>query len=469
MGDCGYEARNTAGGSKIQSVRLPTFAAALLACLLSCAPAWGGSVLMISVDGLSPEYVLKADAHGLKVPTLRRFLTEGAYAEGVIGVVPTVTYPCHTTLVTGVWPSEHGIDANVAFEPLVTVETWNWYAQDINVLTLWDAAAKAGISTASVSWPVTVGATSIKYLIPEYWRTRTDNDHKLLEALARPLGLLSDLEKSLGPYDESSDQGTPGDRIRAKFAREILAREKPGFMTIHLAALDHLEHVSGPFSKESDETVEAVDQMLGQLIQTALASDPGTVIAVVSDHGFIPVNHHVNLMLPFIKEGLIKLKPANRTEAPKIESWDAAFWFAGGSAAVMLRNPGDAAVQDRVKSLLMKMKDDPAYSIARVMSQPDLAKMGGFPQASFLVEMQPGADVGYALAGPIDQAAPGTGTHGYLPDRPEMRASFFIMGRNIAAGRDLGVIDMRQVAPTVAGLLGVRLSTAKATPLPISR
>jgi hypothetical protein len=83
--------------------------------------------------------------------------------------------------------------------------------------------------------------------------------------------------------------------------------------------------------------------------------------------------------------------------------------------------------------------------------------------------MQPGADVGYALAGPIDQAAPGTGTHGYLPDRPEMRASFFIMGRNIAAGRDLGVIDMRQVAPTVAGLLGVRLSTAKATPLPISR
>jgi predicted AlkP superfamily pyrophosphatase or phosphodiesterase len=50
---------------------------------------------MISVDGLSPEYVLKADAHGLKVPTLRRFLTEGAYAEGVIGVVPTVTYPCH--------------------------------------------------------------------------------------------------------------------------------------------------------------------------------------------------------------------------------------------------------------------------------------------------------------------------------------------------------------------------------------
>jgi predicted AlkP superfamily pyrophosphatase or phosphodiesterase len=443
--------------------------ATLLACLLAASSSWAGSVLMISVDGLGPGYVLKADAQHVKIPTLRRFLTEGTYAEGVINVVPTVTYPCHTTLVTGVWPSEHGIDANVAFEPLVTVETWNWYAQDIKVPTLWDAAEKAGITTASVSWPVTAGATSVKYLIPEYWRTRTDNDHKLMEALSRPLGLLEELERNLGPYDESSDQGVPGDRIRAKFAQAILAREKPGFMTIHLAALDHLEHNTGPFSKESDETVEAVDQMLAQLIQTAEAADPGTVIAVVSDHGFIPVDHKVNLMRPFVKEGLIKLKPPSDMLPPRIASWDAAFWPAGGSAAVMLRDPSDEALKQRVKVLLLKMKSDPAYSIARVIEQPELAKMGGFPSAAFLVEMQPGAEVGYALAGPIDESAPGTGTHGYLPDRPEMHASFFIMGKNIAAGRDLGIVDMRQVAPTIAAILGVSLPTAKSRALEVSR
>jgi predicted AlkP superfamily pyrophosphatase or phosphodiesterase len=424
---------------------------------------------MISVDGLSPEYVLHADAHGLKIPTLRRFLTEGAYAEGTIGVVPTVTYPSHTTLVTGVWPSEHGIDANVAFEPLVTVETWNWYAQDIKVPTLWDVAAKAGISTASVSWPVTVGADSVKYLIPEYWRTRTGNDHKLMEALSHPLGLLAEMEKKLGPYNESSDQGVPGDLVRARFSQEILAREKPGFMTIHLASLDHIEHGTGPFSKESNEAVEAADQMLSQLIQTALAADPDTVIAVVSDHGFIPVNHHVNLMLPFIKEGLIELAATSGAAAPGIASWDAAFWPAGGSAAVMLRDPRDEALKSRVKALLLKMKADPAYSIARIIEQPELAKMGGFPDASFLVEMQPGADVGYALRGPVTQPAPGTGTHGYLPDRPEMRASFFIMGKGIAAGRNLGLVDMRQVAPTIAGILGLALPTAKSAPLTVSR
>jgi len=83
--------------------------------------------------------------------------------------------------------------------------------------------------------------------------------------------------------------------------------------------------------------------------------------------------------------------------------------------------------------------------------------------------MKPGAEPGWALSGPLVTPAPGTGTHGYLPDRPEMRASFFVMGPNVAAGRNLGVIDMRQVAPTVAGLLGVSLPTAKGAKLSIFR
>ena len=68
-------------------------------------------LVVISVDGLRPDYITAADAHGAKIPNLRRFLKEGAYAEGVEGVVPTVTYPSHTTLVTGVWPAKHGIFA----------------------------------------------------------------------------------------------------------------------------------------------------------------------------------------------------------------------------------------------------------------------------------------------------------------------------------------------------------------------
>ncbi len=443
------------------------FAALVLISLFLANQVGAAPVLMISIDGLSPEYVLKADAHGLKLPTLRRFLTEGTYAEGVVGVVPTVTYPSHTTLVTGVWPVEHGILANVTFNPGLGVESWYWYAQDIRVPTLWDAAQQAGMVTASVSWPVTVGAKSVKHLIPEYWRVRTANDRKLMEAISRPDGMLAEMEERLGPYIESTDQGVPGDRIRTKFSLDIISRQKPQFMTIHLAALDHLEHETGPFSKESDETAEAIDEMVAQLAKAALANDPSTAIVVVSDHGFLPVRQHINLMVPFVKEGLIRIKDATASAAPRIASWDAAFWGAGGSAAVVLRDPSDAAVKAHVRNLLMKMKGDPQYQIARVIEQPELAKMGGFPDAAFLVEMNPGAEPGYALVGDISTPAPGTGTHGYLPDRPEMRASFFVMGQKIAAGRDVGVIDMRQVAPTVAGILGVSLPTAKAAKLSV--
>ena len=67
---------------------------------------------MISIDGLKPEYITQADAHGMKLPYLRTLLANGTYADGVVGIWPTVTYPSHTTLITGVWPAEHGIDNN---------------------------------------------------------------------------------------------------------------------------------------------------------------------------------------------------------------------------------------------------------------------------------------------------------------------------------------------------------------------
>ncbi len=147
-------------------------------------------LLMISIDGLRPDYVTAADAHGAKIPNLRRFLKEGAFAQGVVGVIPTVTYPSHTTLITGVSPATHGIFANTTFDPLRENQGgWYWYSEDIRVATLWDAAARAGLSTASVQWPVSVGAR-VTWNIPEFWRAGTPDDAKLLRAVvhAGPAG-----------------------------------------------------------------------------------------------------------------------------------------------------------------------------------------------------------------------------------------------------------------------------------------
>jgi len=128
------------------------------------------AAILISIDGLKPEYVLQAGAQSLKIPHLRRFLSEGTYSSGVHGVVPTVTYPSHTTLLTGTSPAAHGILANNTFDPLgKNFGGWYWYAEDIKVPTLWDAATDAGLITANVHWPVSVSAR-ITWNLPQYWR-----------------------------------------------------------------------------------------------------------------------------------------------------------------------------------------------------------------------------------------------------------------------------------------------------------
>ncbi|HEX4104969.1 MAG TPA: alkaline phosphatase family protein, partial [Rhizomicrobium sp.] len=79
------------------------------AALLAATPALAHPVLMVSIDGLRPGEVLEAQQRGMVLPHLTEFLTKGSYSTGVHNVLPTLTYPNHTTLITGVSPGLHGI------------------------------------------------------------------------------------------------------------------------------------------------------------------------------------------------------------------------------------------------------------------------------------------------------------------------------------------------------------------------
>src|SRR5215470_10588500 len=116
-------------------------------------------VVVVSIDGLMPDAYVHPDAHGLAVPTLRKLVARGMYATGVEGVFPTVTYPSHTTMATGVPPGVHGIVTNKPADPLDTnMGGWRWYSEDIKVQTLWDAVEAQHRKAALVVWPVAVGA-----------------------------------------------------------------------------------------------------------------------------------------------------------------------------------------------------------------------------------------------------------------------------------------------------------------------
>jgi predicted AlkP superfamily pyrophosphatase or phosphodiesterase len=420
-------------------------------------------VVLISVDGLKPEAILEASAHGLKVPHLRAFMTEGVYANGVRGVLPTVTYPSHTTLITGASPARHGVYDNTTFDPLARNERgWYWYAEDIKVPTLWDAAAAAHLKTASVYWPVSVSA-NITYNLPQIWRTGTDDDLKLQRALSTP-GLEQELSAELGHYPGGMEETVAEDEIRARFAIRLLEKKHPALLTVYLSWLDTEEHASGPFSPKSNQTLERLDTVVGDLRAAAEKAAPGrATVCVVSDHGFAAIQHDVNLYAAFREAGLISVN-----QAGKIADWKAMPWPAGGSAAIMLADPKDEAVRVRVKQLLDTLARDPANGIERIVPADEINRAGGFPGAAFVVALQVGYEMAYALSPPLITPPSNLGMHGYLPERPEMRSSFFIVGPNIAKGRSAGEIDMRQIAPTVAAVLHLHLAGAELAALSLS-
>jgi predicted AlkP superfamily pyrophosphatase or phosphodiesterase len=447
--------RRRVGRPRLQHIVVVTLLA-LLAVAVASAQGQTGTppplLLVISIDGLRPDHVLAADARGARIPNLRRFLREGAFAAGVVGVIPTTTYPSHATLVTGVWPARHGILANTTFDPLrKNQQGWYWYAEDLRVPTLWDAATGAGLVTASIQWPVTVGAR-ITWKIPEVWRASTADDAKLLRAVSTP-GLLVDLERELGAYPRALD--IDADESRARFAVRLLETRRPNLFTLHLIALDHSQHEAGPWSPETLAVLERLDTIVGRLREAAERLSPGRAwVGVVSDHGFARVDMQLNLFPAFRAADLFTTDGNGR-----ISDWKAIPWISGGSAAIVLKDPTDAATLAAVRGVLDRVAGDPANGIDRILDADQLHRRGGFPPASFLVGLKPEWQMGSSVSGPLLSKKPG-GAHGHLPDLPDLRASFFLMGPGVPAGRALGIIDMRDIAPTLAHLLGVTLPSA---------
>lgn len=432
------------------------FALVAAAITAPCAHAAGKThILVISIDGLRPDYITQADKHGLKVPTLRKFMASGTYAEGVVGVVPTLTYPSHTTLMTGVWPIEHGVFANQEFRPFHENKEQITDFSTIKVPTLWEAAKKAGYTTSSVGWPVTTGAKCIDWLLPAnaaFEGSDPDGGTAVLDPnklYDNPRGLKKQLASAL-----PKDRKLTIDEMRHIWYVEVLKRYKPEFMTVHTGNLDHQQHLHGPFSSEANAAIEEIDSEVAELAAIERRNYPDAYIAIVSDHGFLPTEHTFYPNALLAKEGLLDIPH---------KQWEAAAYNTGGTSTIIVRDPSNAAIVAKVKSVIEAAAKNPAYGIGRVLTHDEVVKRGGNPAAMYVLDAASGWRFSSGTK-KITAEAPGTGTHGQLPDHPELRASFFLVGPDVAK-RDLGVIDMRQIAPTLAKILNVNLPSAKLAPV----
>jgi len=412
-------------------------------------PRRDGHLIMISIDGMPPDYYTNPAAIGLKVPTLTSMKLDGAFADGVEGVYPAVTYPAHTTLVTGVLPATHGIVQNRIFEPPTEPQTrsWYWFTSAIKVETLWMAAKKAGLTVGAVGWPVTAGA-DIDYNFPEIW-----------DPAEQPITTKRALQYSTPGMIEKvvSAMGTSrGDQFRTNIAEYIIKNYKPNLLLVHLIELDDTHHHAGPRTPKAIETMEREDGYIGRILQAT--RDAGifdnTTLLVVSDHGFASVSKRFEPNVTLARAGLI-----NVDSTGKPVSWKAAAWDADGSCAIILDDQEDKATAKQVTEIFSKIAARANAPISQVLLRKQLDQMGAIPQASIMLEASSGYYFGDAWTGSETRDADKDyhGTHGYLPSKLEMRSSLLIYGQAARVGARAAVTRMIDIAPTAAAVLGVAL------------
>lgn len=419
-------------------------------------------VLVISVDGLKPDSYTEADAHGLKIPTLREMVRAGAWSDGVVPVLPSVTYPSHTTMVTGVAPGVHGIFTNLQFDPMgQNLAGWRWYAEDIRVPTLWQIAHDRGLRTTVIHWPVTVGATA-DINVPEYWRANTAEDLKILRSLSTP-GIFGDTARAFPDFTSFFASLDTLDNAWMEMGCYAVEKIQPNLLLLHLAQVDHWQHENGPFSPEANAAIEAADAQIARVIASAkkAGSWQTTAIVVVSDHGFAPISQALKPGVLLRDHGLITLDAQNRVTA-----WKAAALTADGAAYIYLHDANDDAMRRALLDIFTPLAGAPGSGIRRVADHADIVKMGGDPEAFLALEAADGFEFVPGFAGNYLDPSRHKGTHGYFPDRPEMRASFLAFGPPIGPAK-ISNARLIDVAPTVAHWLGLDLSKAEGKPLDV--
>lgn len=423
------------------------------------------SVLLVSIDALKPEFVFEQERLGIHLPTITKLFVEGGLTarNGMKSVFPTFTYPCHQSMITGTNPAIHKIFNNGIFDPTGKhLGAWHWFATQ-EVKTLWEAARENGYWSASVAFPTSVGAKG-DFIAPEFWWDGSELDSQFIDAVAKPQGLIREMEKEIGQYAGGLDLTDKGDAQRGKAALWMLRNklepvisEKPFFLSAYFASFDESAHQYGVYSKEAAQSLEKIDKMLGELIAEARRITGGhLVVCVVSDHGTLDNTHNISPNVLLKKAGLIETDAQDH-----VISWKAFSQRAGGMAEIRLADPEDKEAAEALKNVMEQLLADPDSGILEILDNNEARQRGGFPLAAYVLVSKKGYELRDDVSGDycrtrLTQKA----QHGYSENFPEMRASFMLAGEGIGKG-ELPNARLIDVAPTLAGLMGFSLPDAE--------
>lgn len=403
--------------------------------------------MLISLDGSRPEFLTDTT---WQAKNLQKLKSEGAYAdEGVQSVFPSLTWPAHTSIITGANPDKHGIYYNKPFDG--GPGQGYWYSSYIQTNTIFDAIKKSGMTTGAVWWPVLVAGTvdyNFPVRRPEEGETRF-NKLTIRYPYIKPENLLDDIESKTGKRFTTEDlefKNGAQSKLVANISNHIIKTYKPNFLAIHFGDIDHAQHVYGTESKQLREAVKFNDSLVGSILK---AVDEGgiqdsTVIIITGDHGYTNTKSIFAPNTYLFQHGIIN-----------DYGWKAKFHSAGGSAFLHMKKEGDTST---LNSVIKVLKDSDEYKkgLFRILDRKELDKMGANPHTPLAIAMKEGVTVSNSQETKTFSKLkpPFKSTHGYDPAYQSMRTTFIAKGPCIAH-RNIKGMKLVDIAPYIADLLGV--------------
>ncbi|MBR5110718.1 MAG: alkaline phosphatase family protein [Clostridia bacterium] len=417
-------------------------------------------VIVISEDALVYD-----DLETLRqLPAFGELMKKGSLVKTIRSVYPTVTYPCHTSMCTGVPCGRHGVVNNERDDDLTREHSpWEWFHSAVKTGDIFDAAKAAGLTTAAVFWPVTGNHPHIDYLIDEYWPQSPEetteacfaasgSSPEIIEKVIRPNRHLLDGKHRIHPHADAFVHACAG---------AIIRRFKPNLLMIHPANIDGYRHKTGMFSPLVTHGLHQIDVWLGEILKAL--DDAGiresTDLFIVSDHGQMNITRTVALNALLAERGLVTVNAEGR-----IADYTAVAHSAGMSAQVYVKHPEDT---ERVYAALKQMAEDGLYGFGRVYTAQEAREeeglYGGF---SFVLETDGYTSFSNACTRPFVRPADnsdykfGRATHGYHPDKGP-QPTLLACGPHIRPGVVLERRSILDEAPTYARILGVELPDAE--------
>ncbi len=414
-----------------------------------------------------PEYVivLSLDAVGSRdfaylseLPNMREILKKASYSTEVSSVYPSITYPAHTSIVTGHYPKEHGIINNTKLQFDAENPDWFWKRKAVRKRTLYEEAEKSGRRTAAILWPVTGGAR-ISYNLPEILPNRPWENQITVCMMNGTVRYELDLNNRFGHLRDGVKQPQLDNFVHASMLHTI--REyKPQLMLVHLTDVDTNRHLYGVDSAEARQALERHDKRIGELV--SLLKEEGiyekTALFILGDHSQIDVHTVIYPNYWLRKKGLFEVKNG------RIKNFLAYAHNCDGSCYIYARKGLNAEERRYVVQAVRELKEELPEGIARIYTRKEAAALGADSTCACMLE----AAEGYYFLDEMEQLTADikkdkniphwmTATHGYHPDKPEYRTIFIASGCGIKEGIKIGEMSLVDEGPTMAALMGISL------------